>query len=359
MRKQSTGWIVWLLVVLGFVWLGTVQYPKAVASTSVPAGAYRARVTEIAKDQSSVKVVQTDVAGNPTRDLVVPDKGDAGHALRAQLKSAAAGDLVYIAEVAPAKQPPELAKLDFQVREVSVLIRWVTLAGVALLLLFFARVALGGPIGGLIVGLDGRTSNSKFQLTVWFGVVMVAYLSTVWLRFCYSGNLLVGAVSIPNNLLALSGLSALSFAGAKAVTQGKENALAAAGMAASMKRPADPARASLADLAKDDAGNPDLGDFQMVLITFIAAITYLVQIFMFLGAFELRGTITIPDVDSTLLAAFGLGQGAYLAKKVASGPKAPATPPAPGAGAGAQPELVRVGAPDVPPAPESRVGVEA
>jgi hypothetical protein len=28
-------------------------------------------------------------------------------------------------------------------------------------------------------------------------------------------------------------------------------------------------------------------------------------------------TVTLPDVDSTVLAAFGLGQGAYLGKKLA------------------------------------------
>lgn len=33
--------------------------------------------------------------------------------------------------------------------------------------------------------------------------------------------------------------------------------------------------------------------------------------------------MTIPDVDSTILASFGLGQGAYLVKKFVSAPQSP------------------------------------
>jgi hypothetical protein len=104
--------------------------------------------------------------------------------------------------------------------------------------------------------------------------------------------------------------------------------LTEAGRLDALKQPASrPQRAT--DLVLDDAGNPDIGDFQMLLITLIAAITYIVQLFMFLGILEMHAKIEIPDVDSTLLAAFGLGQGAYLAKKAASGPK-PSDPPAAG-----------------------------
>jgi hypothetical protein len=34
-----------------------------------------------------------------------------------------------------------------------------------------------------------------------------------------------------------------------------------------------------------------------------------------LGTIEFVKPITLPDVDSTILAGFGLGQGAYLTKK--------------------------------------------
>jgi hypothetical protein len=49
----------------------------------------------------------------------------------------------------------------------------------------------------------------------------------------------------------------------------------------------------------------------------MAVTVYLVQVFCFLGSIELLTVVTIPDVDTTILALFGLGQGAYLTKKYA------------------------------------------
>jgi hypothetical protein len=39
--------------------------------------------------------------------------------------------------------------------------------------------------------------------------------------------------------------------------------------------------------------------------------------FHFLGKLALASPITLPDVDTALLATFGIGQGAYLFKKAA------------------------------------------
>ena len=65
----------------------------------------------------------------------------------------------------------------------------------------------------------------------------------------------------------------------------------------------------------DDLGNPDIGDYQMVAVTVIAVGVYVTQILGFLGSIQLLHHVTVPDVDSTILATFGLGQGAYLVKK--------------------------------------------
>jgi hypothetical protein len=43
---------------------------------------------------------------------------------------------------------------------------------------------------------------------------------------------------------------------------------------------------------------------------------HLLTVVGFLGSRELHRALTLPDVDSTVLAAFGLGQGAYLVKKL-------------------------------------------
>jgi hypothetical protein len=56
----------------------------------------------------------------------------------------------------------------------------------------------------------------------------------------------------------------------------------------------------------------------MIIITLLAVISYLIRIVAFLNVVELHTTVTLPDVDTTILATFGLGQGAYLAKKFVS-----------------------------------------
>ncbi len=69
------------------------------------------------------------------------------------------------------------------------------------------------------------------------------------------------------------------------------------------------------DLVRNDEGNVDLGDLQMLIITLLAAGVYLLQVFHFLGSIQLLKVVTLPDVDTTILGLFGLGQGAYLVKK--------------------------------------------
>jgi hypothetical protein len=232
--------------------------------------------------------------------------------------------------------------------------RWLALVGAAALLLLFCWLVLGTGLDALVLGADNRYSKSKFQLVVWFSVVAVCYLSILWLRFCYSSNWLLGSVTIPTHLLMVSGLSALTFGGAKAITQNKQNQQAAAAAA-------DPQRAVklmkthntgtpslIFDLVHDDGASADLGDFQMVFITLVAAVTYLVQFFTYLSALPMHAAVTIPDVDGTMLALFGLGHGAYLTKKLASGPGAAG--PAGGNGGRAMAAIAPGGAPEAPPA---------
>lgn len=175
----------------------------------------------------------------------------------------------------------------------------------------------------LIIGQDGRYSNSKFQIAIWFFTLISTYLATLALRIWYAGCDFVGGVNIPQNLLLLSGMSVLTFAGAKAITTSKVNAEKAKPDGNQDPKDTTHATASfLKDLTHNDGkpGTPaqlDFGDFQMLIITLIAVGTYLVLVFSFLGTIEAEKTISLPDVDTTILAAFGLGQGAYLAKKAA------------------------------------------
>ncbi|PYV71082.1 MAG: hypothetical protein DMG97_17370 [Acidobacteria bacterium] len=61
---------------------------------------------------------------------------------------------------------------------------------------------------------------------MWFFVLIASYIAAVWLRLRVAGWDFVGGVDIPKNLLLLSGLSALTFGGAKAITASKAAAAA-------------------------------------------------------------------------------------------------------------------------------------
>jgi hypothetical protein len=147
-------------------------------------------------------------------------------------------------------------------------------------------------------------------------------------------------------LLGISGLSAFTFGTAKAITQSKvdnakqqaaqagaqaagavaravgnapdgQPAEIVAAVAVSVKPNADTPQFPR-DLLMDDHGNFDFGDFQMIVITCISLAVFLWQVFDLLGALPLKSQAMLPDVDTTILAAFGLGTGAYLGKKAAS-----------------------------------------
>jgi len=183
-------------------------------------------------------------------------------------------------------------------------------------LICFAFICLGTKFAplNLILGEDNRYSNSKFQIATWFFVLLSTYLATVVLRIWYGKCDFIGGVDIPQNILLLSGMSVLSFAGAKGITSSKaENAKKTENV--SQKTTA--AAPSLWDLVQNDANQFDLGDFQMLVITLLATSMYVILVFSFLSSLELRSSVQLPNVDTTILATFGLGQGAYLAKKAA------------------------------------------
>jgi hypothetical protein len=53
----------------------------------------------------------------------------------------------------------------------------------------------------------------------------------------------------------------------------------------------------------------------MILITIIAIVMYVYKSFNYLGSIELAPHVSLQDIDTYLLASFGIGQGAYLAKR--------------------------------------------
>ena len=109
----------------------------------------------------------------------------------------------------------------------------------------------------------------------------------------------------------------MTFAGAKGITTEKVKSAEAKNLPNPKPKIKEGSENLWRDLVQNDEGNFDLGDFQMVVVTLLAVAMYLVLIFHFLGSIELRNAVDFPDVDTTILAAFGLGQGAYLTKKAA------------------------------------------
>jgi hypothetical protein len=192
--------------------------------------------------------------------------------------------------------------------------RTLALGVSVVLLLVLISLFYRGDAKGLIVGFDGRYSKSKFQMAVWFAALFASYSAAVYLRARYSHGLAWGGVNIPQNLLLISGLSALSFAGAKGITS---SAVSRGVISKAQGTPSFPA-----DFLYADDGRPDFGDFQMLVVTALATFVYLGSVLTFLGHMDLAANVTLPDVDTTILSAFGLGQGAYLAKK-ALGTSAP------------------------------------
>jgi hypothetical protein len=203
------------------------------------------------------------------------------------------------------------------------------LAGAAALIIGVAAAFAHGAFWQFLIGKDNRYSNSQTQIALWFGVAMTAYLSMVFMRLYYGGIGYMGGVQITANVLALSGLSAITFAGAKIVTVAKTGGANPAPDGAAAQQQAGAAAPTnkiegqpnfLTDLVQNDFGRPDFGDFQMILITLIAVVIYLIAAFNALASIPLQTHVTLPDVDTSLLGAFGVGQGAYLVKKAAVPP---------------------------------------
>lgn len=205
---------------------------------------------------------------------------------------------------------PIIKKLEKLKKPASTGLLLLALGGGLFMLCSFAMWASRSKPLHFVVGMDNRYSNSKLQAVMWFGAVIIVYIGTLILRVNLFGWNYLGGVSIPENLLLLSGLSALTYGAAKAITEGKVSDGAA-------KPPAEQPNFPN-DLFMNDDKVLDLGDSQMIFLALLAIGIFLLSAWNFLGWVEYAAIIDLPDVDTTLLSLFGLGQGAYLVKKTAS-----------------------------------------
>jgi hypothetical protein len=232
------------------------------------------------------------------------------------------GDRIWLTVDDPLN-PEHVVQITRVARPVPVLQRLIALGAAFAVIVVVAALATGGRPWRFAVGDDNRMSNSQTQLVLWFGVVAMVYGATLILRAWFLGWEFMGGISMTTNVLAMTGLSGLSFGAAKVVAVQKASNAAAAAAAtgvapASAPAPAAPAsRPRVTDLVCDDFGAADLGDFQMILISGVATVIFACASWEFLTLVDIVKTTQLPDVDTALLGSFGIGQGAYLIKKAA------------------------------------------
>jgi hypothetical protein len=318
-------------------------------------------------DAEKVEITVPNPSGGEQKITVSGDKDKA----KTLLKTIHVGDTVEVPDATT--NTVELAAL--KIRTVPIGAEWVLAVIVAafVVLLYSLWLTRGHPSKSF-VGTDNRLSNSKVQMNLWFGVVAIAYLATFLLRFWAGGwdFHYLGGLDIPTNLLALIGLSGVSGGGAKITTAHKDAAaerqqtahtvsmMALEDAAAERKAEAqalagatDGAKAAayvradaaaervreartllkiprkdantkapgLKDLKQNDEGKFDMGDVQMLLVTALAIIAFVVAMIRYWTAgIQLVAHATLPDVDIGLTALFGAGLGTYLVKKISGKP---------------------------------------
>jgi hypothetical protein len=199
------------------------------------------------------------------------------------------------------------------------------IAGIAALLLawvLYGLLAGTWNIWKLVTGTDGRASTSKLQWFLWTVVVVFAYVA-IWAARAAAGDF--GPITeIPQNLLLAMGLSVTTMAAAKGITVSYVNS------GRVIKTSADSARKKdegLGPIVSSDEGDPDLSKIQMMIWTLVAIVIYL-----FAVVDQIRSGHALPDIDATLMVLMGLGQGAYLGKKLVTTITPRLTGLSPGAG---------------------------
>jgi hypothetical protein len=200
---------------------------------------------------------------------------------------------------------------------------------VALLLLTWCLLGASG-LNKLVVGADGRTSLSKFQMFLWTIIVIGSYVAVLYLRSRAWPHLedyrTLADIGIPPNLMLLMGFSLASTVASKAIT----SAQVASGSV--VKQPTDRSP-ELRDLILDDKLQPDIAKAQMFWWTLVAAGIYVAALTRVLQVPALHlpppGSLvpdnlkdyldalkSLPDVGEALMVLMGVSQGVYIGGKL-------------------------------------------
>lgn len=207
------------------------------------------------------------------------------------------------------------------------------LLAIYLIFIFFNGFRLFNPVK-VVIGKDKRPSTSKLQFFLW--TIVVLFTAIVFCSVKLQKDMLLWNGNIPSNLLLAMGFSIITATAAKGITTSyintgqlnKPEANSSSGasidksnnMGAGMKT-GEPRTGSWDAVFKDDDGYPDLSKMQMLAWTFIAIGIYLVTVLKVVRMIVAPnavdpGSIGFPDIDPALMVLMGLGQGAYLGKKL-------------------------------------------
>ena len=176
------------------------------------------------------------------------------------------------------------------------------LAFIALVVVLYRLVSGSWNLVYLAEGADQRLSTSKFQVLLWTIVVVFGYVVVETSRF--TNGEFDAMDDIPPNVLIALGFTL----GTATLAKGITTSFVESGR---IRKDADPT-AGLKALVTDDSGAPDLSKWQLLTWTLIALVVYVVRVM-----YELRlQTPELPDIDAPLMILMGLGQGAYVGKKL-------------------------------------------
>lgn len=185
--------------------------------------------------------------------------------------------------------------------------RWVVILLIYPAIFFIILLILyqKKPIPWIYRGYDGATSTSKVQFFVWTIAALYAYLVII-LDAYFNHGVTEMAPAVPQNLILAMGLSAITTLAAKEVTSSY-----------SEKGHVRKDGEIKGGIFLNDDGYPDLSKIQLMAWTFIGIGIFILKV---LNSVLESSNIpsSLPDIDATLLALMGIGQGAYVGKKIAT-----------------------------------------
>ena len=186
------------------------------------------------------------------------------------------------------------------------------LFGIGLLILFavlYRYFCKTWNIFKLAEGADGKMSTPKFQWILWTIVALFSYVVIFVVRAKLG---IFDSLIVPNNLIITMGISITTMAAAKGITVNYLN-----NKKITQNSATNANTQGILALFNDDDGLPDLSKIQMLAWTVIAIAVYLFQL-----NYQIKNSaassLSLPDIDTTLMALMGLGQAGYLGKKIVS-----------------------------------------